>query len=117
MCKYGDIYIADKNTTCNLQREKQTVLVVSNDKVNKGSPFITVLPIAYAEKQNKLLSCIFIGSYGMSEKNIAVVGQMTTLNKDQLLVKVGSIRGTVYAEQVKQEIKSYLGLWYMEQPT
>ncbi len=110
MCKYGDIYIADKNTTCNLQSEKQTILVVSNDKVNKGSPLITVLPIADAEKQNKLLSCIFIDSYGMSEKNIAVVGQMTTLNKDQLLVKVGSIRGTAYAKQVKQEIKSYLGL-------
>ena len=110
MCKYGDIYIADKNTTCDLHREKQTVLVVSNDKVNKSSPFITVLPIADAEKQNKLRNCIFIGSYGMSEKNIAVVGQMTTLNKDQLLVKVGSIQGTVYAEQVSQAIKSYLGL-------
>ncbi len=110
MCKYGDIYIADKNTTCNLQREKQTVLVVSNDKVNKGSPFITVLPIADAEKQNKLLSCIFIGSYGMSEENIAVIERITTLNKTKLLIKVGSIRGTIYDRQVKQAIKKYFGL-------
>ena len=84
--------------------------MASNDKVNKSSPFITILPIADAEKQNKLLSCVFIGSYGMSEKNTAVVGQITTLNKDQILVKVGSIRGTVYARQVSQAIKSYLGL-------
>ena len=110
MCRYGDIYIANKNVTDNLHHGKQTVLVASNDKVNKSSPFITILPIADAEKQNKLLSCIFIGSYGMSEKNTAVVGQITTLNKDQLLVKVGSIRGTVYARQVSQAIKSYLGL-------
>ncbi len=82
MCRYGDIYIANKNVTDNLHHEKQTVLVASNDKVNKSSPFITILPIADAEKQNKLLSCVFIGSYGMPEKNTAVVGQITTLNKD-----------------------------------
>ena len=46
----------------------------------------------------------------MSEKNIAVIEEIKTLNQTQLLVKVGSIRGTVYAEQVKQKIKSYLGL-------
>ncbi len=40
-------------------------------------------------------------------KNIAVIGQMTTLNKEQLLVKVGSIQGTVYAGQVKMHSKTF----------
>lgn len=110
MCRFGDIYIANKNITGGLYREKQTVLVVSNDESNKSSPFITVLPIADAEKQDKLLGCAYIGSYGMFEKNIVIVEQMTTLNKAQILLKVGSIRGTVYEGQVKQAIKKYLGL-------
>lgn len=110
MCRFGDIFIAEKNITGNFHRVKQTVLVVSDDKTNKNSSVITVVPIIDAARQDELLSYVLIDDYGMSEKNIAVVGQMTTLNKDQLLVKVGSIQGTVYAEQVSQAIKSYLGL-------
>ncbi len=110
MCRYGDIYIADRNLTDNLHKVKQTVLVVSEDRTNKVSSIVNVVPIVDAAKQDNLQSYVFIGEYGMCEKNIAVIEQITTLDQTQLLVKVGSIRGTVYAEQVKQEIKSYLGL-------
>lgn len=110
MCRCGDIYIANRNITGNLHRFKQTVLVVSGDRTNKLSPYVTVVPILDAAEQDELLSYVFIGDYGMSEENIAVVEQITTLDKTQLLIKVGGIQGTVYAEQVKQAIKSYLGL-------
>ena len=110
MCRYGDIYIANKNVTDNSHHEKQTVLVVSADNVNKSSSVVTIVPIVDAAKQDELQSYAFIGEYGVCEKNIAVVEQITTLDQTQLLVKVGSIRGTAYAKQVKQEIKSYLGL-------
>ena len=110
MCRYGDIYIADRNLTDNLHKVKQTVLVVSEDRTNKVSSIVNVVPIVDAAKQDNLQSYVFIGEYGMCEKNIAVIEQITTLDQTQLFVKVGSIRGTVYAEQVKQEIKSYLGL-------
>lgn len=110
MCRYGDIYIAEKNLTGDFHRIKQTVLVVSDDRTNKDSPFVTVLPIADATQQDNLSGCVFIGSYGMWEENIAVVEQMTNLNKTQLLVKVGGIQGTVYAGQVKQALKKHLGL-------
>lgn len=110
MCKYGDIYIAEKNTTGNLHRLKQTVLVVSDDRTSKQSPYVTVVPITDVAQQDKLMSHVFIGEYGLCEKNIAVVEKITTLDSTQLLIKVGSIRGTVYAEQVKQAIKLYLGL-------
>jgi hypothetical protein len=110
MCRFGDIYIAEKNLTGNLYRIKQTVLVVSDCRESKVSSFVTVVPIIDATEQDKLLSYIFIGDYGMSEENIAVIEQITTLNKIQLLVKVGGIQGTVYVKLVKQKIKSYLGL-------
>lgn len=110
MCRYGDIYIANKNVTCNLHREKQTVLVVSVNNANPNSSVVTIVPIIDAAEQDKLMSYVYIGDYGMCEENIAVVEQITTLDKTQLLIKVGGIQGTVYAEQVKQAIKSYLGL-------
>lgn len=67
-------------------------------------------PIVDVAKQDNLQSYVFIGDYGMCEKNIAVIEQITTLDQSQLLVKIGSIRGTAYGKQIKQEIKSYLGL-------
>lgn len=110
MCKYGDIYIADRNVAGNLHRIKQTVLVVSEDRTNKVSSIVNVVPIVDVAKQDNLQSYVFIGDYGMCEKNIAVIEQITTLDQSQLLVKIGSIRGTAYGKQIKQEIKSYLGL-------
>lgn len=110
MCMCGDIYIANRNMTGNLHRLKQTVLVVSDDRSNKQSPYVTVIPITDAALQDNLSSYVFIGSYGMSEENIAVVEQITTLEKSQLLVKVGGIQGTVYAGQVKQALKKHFGL-------
>lgn len=111
MCRFGDIYIAEKNLTGNLHKVKQTVLVVSINNDNKNSSVVTIVPIIDATEQDKLMSYVYIGDYGMCEENIAVVEQITTLDKTQLLIKVGGIQGTVYAEQVKQAIKSYLGLW------
>lgn len=111
MCRFGDIYIAEKNLTGNLYRIKQTVLVVSDYRESKISSFVTVVPIIDAAEQDKFLSYIFIGDYGMSEENIAVIEQITTLNKIQLLVKVGGIQGTVYAGQVKNALKKHLNLW------
>ena len=110
MCRFGDIYIAEKNLTGNLHKVKQTVLVVSVNNDNKNSSAVTIVPIIDATKQDKLISYVYIGDYGMCEKNIAVIEQITTLDQPQLLVKIGSIKGTAYAKQVKQEIKSYLGL-------
>lgn len=110
MCKYGDIYIANKNVTGDLHRVKQTVLVVSDDRTNKSSPFVTVVPITDAVQRDNLSGYVFIGSYGMSEENIAVVEQITTLDKSQLLVKVGGIQGTVYAGQLKNALKKHLDL-------
>lgn len=110
MCTYGDIYIAEKNMTGTLHQVKQTVLVVSDDRTNKNSSFVTVVPITDAVQQDKLSGYVFIGSYGMSEENIAVIEQITTLNKIQLLVKVGGIQGTVYAGQVKNALRKHLNL-------
>lgn len=110
MCRYGDIYIANKNVTGNLHHEKQTVLVVSDDKANKSSAVVTVVPIIDVAEQDKLSDYVLIGSYGMFEENIAAIERITTLKQTQFLVKVGSIRGTVYAGQIKQALKKHLGL-------
>ncbi|MFG6393268.1 MAG: type II toxin-antitoxin system PemK/MazF family toxin [Lachnospiraceae bacterium] len=110
MCRYGDIYIADRNLTDNLHKLKQTVLVVSEDRTNKVSSIVNVVPIVDAAEQDELQTYVFIGNYGMAEENIAVVEQITTLDKSQILVKVGGIQGTVYAGQVKNALRKHLNL-------
>ncbi len=110
MCKYGDIYIADRNVTGDLHRVKQTVLVVSVNNDNKNSSVVTVVPITDDAKQDNLQSYVFIGEYGMCEENIAVIERITTLDKNQLLVKAGGIQGTVYAGQIKNALRKHLNL-------
>lgn len=110
MCRFGDIYIADMNMEGNLQQVEQPVMVVSNDRTNKNSSVVTVVPVANASEKDKLAGYVLTGDYGLSGKNIAVIGQINTLNQTQLLSKIGSIRGTVYEAQIKQAVKKYLGL-------
>ena len=110
MCRYGDIYMAEIKCEDYLHWVKQPILVISDDKFNKKSDVVNVLPIADATGQDKLLGYAYIGEYGIWEKNIAIIEQVETLNQTQLLVKIGSIRGTAYAELVKQAIKVFLCL-------
>lgn len=110
MCRFGDIFIAKIRCEDYLHWVKQPILVVSDGKFNKKSDVVNVLPIADAAEQDKLLGYANIGEYGIWEKNIAVIEQIKTINQTQLLVKIGSIRGTAYAEVVKQAIKVYLCL-------
>ena len=67
MCRFGDIYIAEKNLTGNLHKVKQTVLVISANSDNKDSSLVTIVPIIDATKQDKLISYVYIGDYGMCE--------------------------------------------------
>ena len=97
MCRFGDIFIAKIRCEDYLHWVKQPILVVSDGKFNKKSDVVNVLPIVDATGQDKLLGYANIGEYGIWEENIAVIEQIKTINQTQLLVKIGSIRGTAYA--------------------
>ncbi len=70
MCRYGDIYIANKNVTGNLHHEKQTVLVVSANNSNKVHQLSPLCQSLMPAKQDKLISYVYIGDYGMCEKTL-----------------------------------------------
>ncbi len=45
-------------------------MVVSEDRTNKVSSIVNVVPIVDAAKQDNLQSHVFIGEYGMCEKTL-----------------------------------------------
>lgn len=93
--KMGDVYWADiPNAIGSQQGNRRPVLIVSNDFANKYSPTVDAIPLT-TKKQNKNLP-IHVKLKadevsGLQKDSTALVESRWTLNKDQLLNKIGEI--------------------------
>lgn len=108
MCRIGDIYIAALNAGGSLQSGTRPVLIVSNDKANEYSPVITIVPITSKIEKKKLPTHVFMVNCGLERPSIALAEQITSINKSDLIKKVGSIKETIYEEQIKNAIEVQL---------
>lgn len=105
---YGDIYMANTGLW-GMPQNVQPVVVVSDDISNKISPEVNAVPIIADIRQIKLKDyVVIIGDYGLQGKNIAAIERMVLIDKTQIFERIGSLRGTVYLQQIMQAIKSYL---------
>lgn len=88
--KRGEIYWVDLgNRNGSIQGGKRPVVVISNPLNNKFSPTINVLPIT---SQSKAIIPVHVSigqECGLATKSIVLTEQMSTINKTQLLKKVG----------------------------
>lgn len=111
-CRKGDIFWAElgENAEGSLQAGARPVLVVSNDKANEFSPVITVIPITSKMVKAKLPTHVLIEACGLKKPSIALAEQITSINKDRLDRKIGSIQRTVYAGLVRKAIQIQLNL-------
>lgn len=111
-CKRGDIFWAElgENAEGSLQAGARPVLVVSNDKANEFSPVITVIPITSKMVKANLPTHVLIEACGLKKPSIALAEQITSINKDKLDRKIGSIQRTVYAGLVRKAIQIQLNL-------
>lgn len=111
-CKKGDIFWAElgEEREGSLQAGARPVLVVSNDKANEFSPVITIIPITSKMCKAKLPTHVLIKECGLSKPSIALAEQITSLNKDRLGRKIGSIQQTAYVSLVKKAIEIQLNL-------
>lgn len=118
MCEYGDIYIAELGMDSkgilqsegSLQNGVRPIIVISNNKANRYSPVISIIPMTTSKKKRNLPTHVFIKDCGLSCPSIVLAEQITSLNQSRLKRKIGSIRGTVYEEKVKKAIGIQLNL-------
>lgn len=106
MCRRGDIFWAELegDAGSSMQAGRRPVLVISNDKANQHSPVITIIPITSKMGKAKLPTHVLIEECGLSSPSIALAEQITSINKERLGRKIGSIQHTAYVGMVKKAI-------------
>lgn len=87
---YGDIGNADGS----VQRGKRPLLIVSNDKNNKHSNTVNVMPLTTKMNKRNLpchVEIVDYERYGLNAPSTIMVEQIMTMPKDKLLYRCGKI--------------------------
>ena len=93
----GDILYADLGVQYNgnTQGGMRPVVVVSNNKANRHSMVITVVPLSTKiYKKQSLPTHVFISAYkaeGLGQHSIALCEQVTSLNFDRIIEHMGKV--------------------------
>ena len=103
MCKRGDIYYVDfGEKDGSKQGGVRPALVVSNNKANKHSPVVTVVPLSARVWKKKYLPThvqIPKGS-GLNKPSMALAEQVETLDKTRLGERIGEVLDDMVMEQI-----------------
>ena len=93
LVRRGDIWYADLGEQKgSIQGGIRPVLIVQNDMGNKYSPCVQVVPIT--SKNKRFLPTHFDLNRcdcGLPKNSVALIEQNTTINKSQLVDKIGSV--------------------------
>ena len=65
-------------------------IVISNDMCNKHSPVVTVVPLTSRTKR-RLPTHVTVYGYGLACMSTAICEQLTTIDKGQIMRKIGHI--------------------------
>ena len=87
--KRGEIYCAELLGIGNQQTGVRPVIIYSNNKNNEYSPTVNIIPLS--TDLRKLCVHVLIEGYGLKEPSMALLEQITTINKTQLRGKIGTI--------------------------
>ena len=87
MCSYGDIYTAalGKRTKSSIQTGFRPVLIVSNNRANRFSPVVTIIPITGSRNKKKLPTHVHLTDCGLNRPSIALAEQITSIDKSRLI--------------------------------
>jgi len=98
--KRGDIYYANLNPVVGSEQgDARPVLVTQNNKGNKHSPTIVIVPITGNLKKNRLPTHVLIPqASGLNVDSLALVEQIRTLDRTRFGDYIGRIGGVVQRE-------------------
>lgn len=115
MCVRGEIYYVDfgKNINSRKQYGVRPAVVVSNNRANRHSPVITVIPLtSRIYKKRFLPTHVFIprscGS-GLNQNSLALAEQVETIDKKCLLEKRGAIQDAEVMAQITYALQIQIG--------
>ena len=90
-------------------------LVVSNNRANENSPVVTVVPLtARVCKKKYLPTHVQIplkASVGLSKPSMALAEQVETLDKNQLLEKLGEVYDEMVMQQITIALQIQIGVY------
>ena len=96
-----------------VQEGERPVLIMSNDQNNRFSNTVTVVPFTTKMKKLELPAHVLVGridGWENSKTSMALMEQMTTIDKRRLLSKVGEITDPAVREKLTQAVMMQLGI-------
>ena len=110
MCKRGDIYYVDfGEKDGSKQGGVRPALVVSNNKANKHSPVVTVVPLS---KKKYLPTHVQIPKRsGLNKPSMALAEQVETLDKTRLGERIGEVLDEMVMEQITVALQIQIGAY------
>ncbi|RKM55695.1 helix-turn-helix domain-containing protein [Butyrivibrio sp. X503] len=111
--KRGDIYLADLGQNIgSVQRGERPVIVVQNNKGNRFSPTITVIPTTTKIHRSKGFPTHVILDHmgGLDEESASMAEQITTISRDKLVRYIGSLSDHFMATKIDKTLGIQLGL-------
>ena len=111
MIKRGDIYYADLNPVVGSEQgERRPVLIVQNDKGNKYSPTVIVVPITGRLNKTPLPTHVLIPkSCGLDKDSLALTEQVRAIDRSRLGNYIGHAGKSVMS-QVDMALSVSVGL-------
>lgn len=113
MCRRGDIYYVDfGKEDGSKQGGIRPALIVSNNKANKNSPVVTVVPLtARVWKKKYLPTHVRIAGNGLRRPSMALAEQVETLDKSNLKDKIGEVTDEKVMDQVTIALQIQIGAY------
>jgi mRNA interferase MazF len=108
----GEVWLVNLGAgSGSIQGGNRPCIIISNDMANTHSPVINIIPITSRTK-NKLPTHVEISfECGVIKDSIALVEQITLINKDALVTKLGNVNT---ATLDKLEIATFIQLGVMD---
>lgn len=112
--KRGDIYLADLGDNIgSVQRGERPVIVVQNNKGNRYSPTITVIPITTKIHRSKGFPTHAILDHmgGLDEESASMAEQITTISRSKLARYIGHLTDKFMISHIDKTLQIQLGLF------
>lgn len=112
MCSYGDIFYADLPDLLGTQVQKgvRPVIVVSNNMNNYYSPVVNVVPLTSRMTKSNLPTHVAIDGHGLSKPSIILAEQIISLDKTNLLKKIGAISDDCLQKKIRKALMVQLNM-------
>lgn len=106
--KYGDIWMAHLGSRPgSVLCGDHPIIIVTNRRANLHSPVATVIPLTSAEK--KPLPChVTLEGHGLSRRSTALVEQITTLDRQQLYRRLGTLENTRELQLIEAALRNQI---------